>query len=40
MDEEKILIIVKGEDKTEEIEYYLIRDDDKVNIKFYNCGQE
>lgn len=36
MDEEKVLIILKGEDKTKEIEYYSEINDEKINIKFFN----
>lgn len=35
MDEEKILIIVKGEDKTPEIEKISKKDDEKIEIKYY-----
>lgn len=40
MDEEKILIILKGEDKTREIEYFTQYDSGKIDIKFYNNEQE
>ena len=36
MDEEKVLIIIKGEDKTKEVEYYSKGNNEKINIKFYN----
>ena len=36
MNEEEILIIIKGEDKTKEIEYYLETERRKVEIKFLN----
>lgn len=40
MDEEKILVIVKGEDKTKDIEYFSQCDNGKINIKFYSNEQE
>ncbi|MCI9177955.1 MAG: AAA family ATPase [Clostridia bacterium] len=36
MDEEKVLIILKGEDKTKEVEYYSGENNEKINIKFLN----
>ena len=36
MDEEKILVIIKGEDKTKEIEYLSENNNKKINVKFYN----
>ena len=36
MEEENILIIAKGEDKTKEVEDYSICENGKVIIKFYN----
>ena len=36
MNEEKILVIIKGEDKTKEIEYISETDNKKINIKFKN----
>ena len=36
MDEEKILIMTNGNDKTKEIEQFSINDDRKIEIKFYN----
>lgn len=35
MDEEKILIIANGEDKTKEIESVMQKDDGTINVKFY-----
>ena len=41
MDEEKILVILKGEDKTKDIEHFSQCDNDgKINIKFYKNKQE
>ncbi len=40
MDEEKILVIVKGEDKTKDIESFSQCDNGKINIKFYSNEQE
>ncbi len=36
MDEEKILIIVKGEDKTAQIEQISKKDEEKIEIKYYS----
>lgn len=36
MDEEKVLVIIKGEDKTKEIEYLSENNNKKINVKFYN----
>ncbi len=36
MDEEKILIIANGKDKTKEIEKYFENDNGKIAVKFYN----
>ena len=36
MDEEKVLIILKGEDKTKEVEYYSGENNEKIDIKFFN----
>lgn len=36
MDEEKILVIIKGEDKTKEIEYLSENNNKKIDVKFYN----
>ncbi len=36
MNEEKILIILKGEDKTKDIEYFSKLNNKKIEIKFYN----
>ena len=36
MDEEKILVIIKGEDKTKEIEHLSENNNKKIEVKFYN----
>lgn len=36
MNEEEILIIAKGEDKTRNVEQYFKGDNGKINVKFYN----
>ena len=36
MNEEEILIILKGEDKTKEVEYYSEVNNKKINVKFFN----
>lgn len=40
MDEEKILIILKGEDKTKDAEYFSKCNNGKIKIKFYKNEQE
>lgn len=40
MDEEEILILLKGEDKTKDVEY-LSQDNNRIiNIKFLNCDKK
>lgn len=40
MDEEKILVIAKGEDKTKDIEYFSQCDNGEVKVKFYKSEQK
>ena len=40
MDEEKILVILKGEDKTKDTEYFSKCNNGKIKIKFYKNEQE
>lgn len=40
MDQEKILVILKGEDKTKDTEYFSKCDNGKIKIKFYKNRQE
>lgn len=40
MDEEKILVMLKGEDKTKDTEYFSKYDNGKIKIKFYKNEQE
>ena len=40
MDEEKILVMLKGEDKTKDIEYFSKCNNSKIEIKFYKNTQK
>ena len=40
MNEEEILIVLKGQDKTKEIEYFSENNNGKITVKFYNKEQK
>ena len=40
MNEEEILIVLKGQDKTKEIEYFSENNNGKITVKFYNQEQK